>query len=312
MKKINLILLFFAGLLFTTQTKAQTFGNVAIGGGGFVSGIITCKTQQNLIYARTDVGGAYRWDANNSQWIPLLDWASSNETGYLGVESLAVDPSNPNYLYMSVGTSYFNNGKSAILRSRDKGNTFSITDITSLFKVHGNGMGRNSGEKLVVDPNKGNILFCGSRSNGLFHSVDSGASWSRVPGLDTTTNNGNGISFTVFDPTSGSSGTTTRTLLVGISRMDKANLYRSDDGGASFSPIVGATITLMPQRAVFASDTSIYITYANGGGPYGTNTEPMDAGQIWKYKLKTGAWTNITPSGFTRAFSGISVDSTLR
>ena len=33
---------------------------------------------------------------------------------------------------------------------------------------------------IAVDPNKGSILFCGSRQSGLFRSEDSGASWQRV------------------------------------------------------------------------------------------------------------------------------------
>src|SRR5690349_22670694 len=76
----------FSLILFCfSQTKliAQTFGNVALGGGGFVSGIISHKTSGD-IYCRTDVGGAYRWDAANSKWIPLLDWTSENETTYQG------------------------------------------------------------------------------------------------------------------------------------------------------------------------------------------------------------------------------------
>ena len=88
------------------QTESYTWDNVAIGGGGFVSGIITSKTKQGLIYARTDVGGAYRWDADNSKWIPLLDWTSEDQVGYQGVESLATDPVEPNKVYMLVGTSY--------------------------------------------------------------------------------------------------------------------------------------------------------------------------------------------------------------
>jgi len=40
--------------------------NVPIGGSGFVSGLITSKTEPGLIYARTDVGGAYRWDVKKN------------------------------------------------------------------------------------------------------------------------------------------------------------------------------------------------------------------------------------------------------
>ena len=90
-------------LVLVSPVKAQTYGSVAMGGGGFVSGIITSKTEANLIYARTDVGGAYRWDNANSKWIPLLDWVSAGQTSYLGVESLATDPINTNNLYMLVG-----------------------------------------------------------------------------------------------------------------------------------------------------------------------------------------------------------------
>lgn len=279
-----------------------------MGGGGFVSGIITSKTERNLIYARTDVGGAYRWDSINNAWIPLLDWVSQSETGYLGVESIATDPKNPNKVYMSVGISYFNNGKSAILRSNDYGNTFKITDVTSLFKVHGNGMGRQTGEKLIVDPNADSILYCGSRSNGLFKSVNSGVSWSRISSLDvTTTTNGNGISFVVADPSSGNESTATQIYFVGVTRTG-TNFYRTDNAGTSFVAVASAPTTLMPQRAVWAADTSLIITYANGAGPYGTTNEPMNSGQIWKYKISTGTWKNITPSNFSRAFGGISVD----
>lgn len=287
------------------QTETYTWNSVAIGGGGFVTGIIPSKTEQDLVYARTDVGGAYRLDAANDKWIPLLDWVSESELGYLGVESIAIDPVETNKVYMLVGTSYFNNGKSAILRSSDYGNTFSITDVTNQFKAHGNGMGRQSGEKLAIDPNSTNILFCGSRENGLFKSTDSGAQWSKVNSLTlpSATNGSNGISFVIIDASTGSVGSPSQTIIAGISATG-SNLYRSDDGGATFTAISGAPTTLLPHRAVLASDRDLYITYTNNAGPWDIDA----AGQIWKYNLQSGTWTNVTVSGFSGAYGGISVD----
>lgn len=257
------------------------------------------------MYARTDVGGAYRWDPANSQWIPLLDWTSEDEVGYQGVESLATDPVEPNKLYMLVGTSYFNNGKTAILRSTDYGASFAITDVTSQFKAHGNGMGRQTGEKLIVDPNKNSVLYCGTRENGLFKSTNSGETWTRMAGLNiTTTPTGNGVSFVILDPTSATAGNETPTIIVGVSRSGVANLYRSNNGGTSFTEIANAPTSLMPHRAALSNDGNLLITYANNDGPWNIS----EAGAIWKYNLASGAWTNITPTGFSGAFGGISVD----
>lgn len=317
-KLLAFLCLFIATFMFQGyQAEAQTtsgydWKNVPIGGGGFVSAIITSKTEQNLVYARTDVGGAYRWDTSTSSWVSLLDWVSEDEVGYLGVESLAIDPQSPNKVYMLVGISYFNSGKTAILRSTDYGKTFTVTDVTNQFKAHGNGMGRQTGEKLVVDPNNSNILYCGTRWNGLFISTDAGATWSRMSSLNvTTTPNENGISFVVLDGSSVSGGATQR-IIVGVSHSGSTNLYRSDNGGQSFSAVSGATTTYMPHRAALASNGDLYITYGNGAGPHGHSSqpEPMEEGQIWKYNFSSGVWTNITPSGFNSAFGGISVDPT--
>jgi len=296
----------FGIILSYTQLTAQTYNwdNVVMGGGGFVTGLILSKTQQNLMYARTDVGGAYRWDAPNSKWIPLLDWNSENETSYQGVESFAIDPQDNNKLYMLAGTSYWNNGKTAILKSTDKGNTFSITDVTAQFKAHGNGGGRANGEKLAVDPNNGNILFCGTRRNGLFKSTDAGVTWIQNASLGTiVTPNDNGISFVLFDATTGTSGNATQKIFVGVSTITGTNLYVSINGGTTFIAIAGAPATLMPQKAVLASDKNLYITYADKEGPSNAST-----GEVWKYNTATLVWSNITPAGGAYPYSGVSVD----
>lgn len=284
---------------------------VTMGGGGFVSGLIPSRARKGLWYARTDVGGAYRWDEKSEAWTALLDWVSDTETGYLGVESIALDPKAEGRVYMLVGISYFHGGKSAILRSTDFGNTFSVTDVTSQFTAHGNGMGRQSGEKLAVDPNDGRILFSGTRDRGLFRSADYGATWQRVAALDvTSTPNGNGIAFVLFDSNQRGSGPTSR-IYVGVSRPSPENLYVSTDAGQSFRPVAGHPTGFTPQRAALSSAGVLHVTYGNGAGPHPTNTDAMDKGAIWKLDTEGGAWTEITPlrGGDNRAFCGISVDA---
>lgn len=46
----------------------------------------------------------YRWDNSTATWIPLLDWTSVNQTGYQGVESLAIDQKNNDIVYILAGT----------------------------------------------------------------------------------------------------------------------------------------------------------------------------------------------------------------
>lgn len=47
------------------------------GGGGFVPGIVFNENTKGVAYARTDIGGLYRLNADDS-WTPLLDFADSS------------------------------------------------------------------------------------------------------------------------------------------------------------------------------------------------------------------------------------------
>src|SRR5437660_82573 len=88
----------FAGLACLAQlalssvafatTQPYAWKSVQIQGGGFVAGIVFNRTQPNLIYARTDIGGAYRWDQTSSSWIPLNDWVGWTNWGSLGCVSI--------------------------------------------------------------------------------------------------------------------------------------------------------------------------------------------------------------------------------
>src|ERR1017187_9076234 len=138
--------------------QPYTWKSVQMVGGGFVDGIIFHPTAKGVRYARTDMGGAYRWDDQPRRWEPLLDWVPYEDLNLMGVESIAVDPSDANRLYLACGT--YTNPRTpdgAILRSTDRGNTFQRTNVP--FKFGGNENGRGNGERMAVDPNDGNILY---------------------------------------------------------------------------------------------------------------------------------------------------------
>jgi len=301
MIKRNIIFLFVL-LSYVSSFAQSTFKNVPVGGGGFVTGVISNKTTGD-IYCRTDVGGAYRWDATSNKWVQLLNWITEAQSSYNGVESLAIDEQNPNNIYMLCGISYINDGATAILKSTDKGNSFTVVDVSSMFKANGNGYGRGNGERLAVDPNNSNILFCGTRANGLWKSTDGGSSWSLAWNGVTTTTNGNGICFVVFDPSSVSGGTT-KTMYIGVSRTGSDNIYKSIDGGATFTAM-SATTAYMPHRAILQG-TTMYVTYADSEGP-GTS----GAGRVFKLNTSTSAWTNVTPLTWgttSLSYGGVDID----
>ncbi|WP_296952941.1 exo-alpha-sialidase [uncultured Massilia sp.] len=294
------------------RAVAYRWDSVAIGGGGFVTAVIPSRAAPGVFYARTDVGGAYRWDPQAWRWVPLLDWVAQDQAGFLGIDALAIDPRDASTLYLLAGIQYLNGGRTAILRSHDAGKTFDIVDVGARFKTHGNGMGRQAGERLAVDPADGKRLYVGTRRDGLFVSGDAGSTWTRMAGLPVTaTPNDAGIPIVLPDPASVARGRAQR-LFAGVSRSGSGgpNLYRSDDGGEHFAPVAGAPSDLMPQRAVLDGAGNLVVTYANGAGPHPDKDgrEPMDRGQVWKYHIASGKWTEITPRGWTRPFAGVSVD----
>src|SRR5665647_517034 len=305
MKKTQLVFTLLISILTFIPLHAQTnsagydWESIKFGGGGFVTGIFTCPQEKNLIYARTDVGGAYRWIESTKSWKPLTDWVSKSEWTFLGIESIAVDPSSPNKVYMSAGL--YSNTPHSILRSSDYGETFTRSDVS--FQINGNGMGRNNGERLAVDPNNGQILFCGSRAAGLWKSTDGAVNWTKIASFPVnTTTNGNGVCFVLFDETSGN-GSASQRIYVGISRIGADNVYVTEDAGVTWNVMTGEpTTTLMPQRAIKAGN-NLYITYADAEGPWNPTK-----GAVYRYNTETNVWSNISPD--TSPYSGVTVDAT--
>lgn len=325
----------FSGVFSPSLASAQpwlfdfhpyNFHNVVIGGGGgFIPGIVFSTKEPGLVYARTDIGGAYRFDSKSGGWIPLLDWIGFPDWNLSGVESIAIDPVDPQRVYLAVGTytNEYTTENGAILRSFDEGRTFQRFNLP--FKVGSNMPGRGMGERLAIDPNNNHILYLGTRSgHGLWRSMDSGETWSRVSNFpdtgpyhepssgptDTYDNDPIGVVWVTFDPrTSVSVGgrKVSKNIYVGVADP-ASSLWQSSDGGQTWSAVAGQPTGVMPHHGKLASTGILYLSYNNNAGPYDGS-----AGDVWKYDTGSMSWTKITPpasplnGGY--GFGGLSVDA---
>ena len=273
-----------------------SYGQVAIGGGGFVTGIIsTCEP--GLFYARTDVGGAYRWDNDAQQWISLSYEISEDDKGLLGIDGIAVDPQNAANVYLIAGTSYFSNAKTCIMVSHDYGAHFKQIDVSDKIKVHGNGMGRGNGERIAVDPNNSDIIYCGGRTGGMIRSTDGGETWESVASFPVnSTKNENGINIITFDGSKSADGKTTR-IYAGVSESKTDNIYYSDDAGETWSVLPGIdekAQKFMPQRFDLDSKGNLYVSYGNHEGPWNSTQ-----GTLYKFNADAGTSEEIQVVNWT-------------
>ncbi|MEV6378821.1 RICIN domain-containing protein [Streptomyces sp. NPDC051773] len=281
----------------TAAAGPYVWKNAQVVGGGYVTGLVFNQKEKGLLYARTDMGGAYRWDTAAEQWIPLTDWVGEKDWNLLGIDSLATDPVDPERLYLGAGT-YTNDwaGNGAILRSTDRGRTFERTDLP--FKLGGNEDGRGAGERLVVDPANNANLLLGSRKNGLWRSTDHGVTWRQVSSFPVKdgASSGAGISFVTYGPAG------SKTIYVGVGDRS-TSLYRSTDGGSTWKAVSGQPTGQLPQHGVLSGDGSLYLTYTDNLGPNG-----VTGGSVWKYTPGSGTWKNVSPSKGDYGFSGLAVD----
>ncbi len=290
---------------------------VKIGGAGFVSGIVT---GQKEMYLRTDVGGAYKYNYEINEWEQLFAFINEADRGYLSVKGIAIDPTDDNTAYFLCGCAYFSNAKTVIFKTTDGGKTFTMSDVTELIQIHGNGDGRECIEPIAIDPDNPDTIYAGgdvtAGKSALIKSTDGGKTWNAVEGYDelglfTTElkypmwtehmvrgtenkeyNQQNGIGCILIEDGK---------VYVGTSVTGQANIHVASVKDDKFS-VLSKDLPTANYPCTFSTDKNgnLFFTYIAGLAFSGT------AGGAFKYDTATGKVTDISPTG--NAFGKIEVD----
>lgn len=187
--------------------------------GGRIRSIVVHPTDPNILYVGSVSGGVWKTTNAGSSWFPLKDNMEN-----LAVCSMVMDPTNPNVIYAGTGEGFFNldaiRGE-GIFKTTDGGATWtrlSSTNNSNFYYVN----------KLMID-NTTNVIYAATRK-GLFASTNGGNTFSGLligtGGADVHCMD---VEIAYTSPT---------TIYTSFGLFNDAFLYRSIDGGNSFSPIL--------------------------------------------------------------------------
>ena len=297
------------------------WANVKFGGGGYVPGLIFHPNSPDVLYARTDMGGAYRWDAANAAWVPITDGFGAADSFYHGSETMALDPNDDNRVYMSTGMYLSDKADARLYISTDRGDSWTYVNLP--FSAASNAQGRAVGERLMVDPNDPTILLYATRTTGLWKSADRGQTWQQLTSLsthkmtnaeiDTAQWRGVvGMEQVIFDTSTKGTGQATQTIYTAVAPDYAAfagltySMYKTTDGGATWTgvptPVTGYYIPHM----VRAKDGMMYVAFTKTSGPGAEGPARL-------YKFDGSNWTLLKqydPTWVNYGMGGLSVSGT--
>lgn len=298
-------------------SDTMEWGAVEIGGGGFVSGIVT---GQKEMYLRTDVGGAYKYNYETNRWEQLLSFLNEADRGLLSVSGIAIDPTDDDTVYFLCGCAYFSDARTVIFKTTDGGKTFTRSDVTDMIQCHANGDGRECSEPIAVDPDNPNIIYAGgdvtAGDSCLIKSTDGGETWKPVKGYDDLGMYTNDVKWPLWTEHiargTGSGEYQTQNgvasiyiengkVYVGTSITGQTNVHVADVETDEFTEL-SADLPTANYPVTISSDYNgnIFVTYIAGLAFSGS------AGGAYKYNVESGKVTDISPTG--NAFGMITAD----
>jgi photosystem II stability/assembly factor-like uncharacterized protein len=310
--KHTLLLLFLAiaalhsGAIAQTSLSSSTFGAIEARniGPAVMSGRITAiegvPTDPKVLYVGTAGGGVWKSSTAGMTFEPIFEKYPQS------IGAMAIDPANPNVVWVGTGESNMRNSVAiglGIYRTSDGGRNWSRMGLEKSEHI----------SKIIVHPTQPNTVFVAvpgplwsdSPDRGLYKTTDGGKTWEKILYTDEKT----GCADIIQDPRNpdvllASMWQVRRTPYSFASGGPGSALHKSTDGGKTWRKIsnglpTGAFGRIALALAPSAPDNVFAIVESE-------NTSLLisaDGGESWKYQSAT---SNVTARPFY--FSTLVVD----
>lgn len=137
--------------------------------GGRTRALVIHPTSPEIMWAGSVSGGVWKTLDGGQSWFPLADFL-----GNLSANTLAIDPDDPDVLYLGTGEGYFNGDAidgQGIYKTTDGGAHWTQLPGTS---------GWQTVNRIAISPADSHVLLAATRYGGLQRSTDGGQSWTNV------------------------------------------------------------------------------------------------------------------------------------
>lgn len=263
--------------------------------GGRITDIEVHPSQPATVYFGAAAGGIFKSEDDGLSWTPIFDDAEN-----LAIGDFAIAPNDPKTLYVGTGEangggnslSYDGNG---VYRTSNGGNSWTNIGLTNVGSIG----------KIEIDPKRPERIFVAAMgrlfestpNRGIYRSLDSGQNWEKVLFESDST----GAIDVVINPLHPDTiyavlWERVRSLKRRSYGGETSGIYRSTDGGNSWTPLTNGLPNVGPRKgriglSISASDPNIlYAVYA-------TQTGNLEG--IYKTENHGESWTRINTNGVT-------------
>jgi photosystem II stability/assembly factor-like uncharacterized protein len=218
------------------QAANWTFKGPAISNGGYIGlGRLACiafhPTDANTFWVGSAAGGLWKTTDGGNTWS-----SNTDNLPVLGVSDIAIDPTDPNIMYIATGDGDAGDCKSlGVMKTTNGGATWSTTGLsyttTQLRLIR----------RMLINPTNPQILIAAA-NDGIWRTTNGGTSWTNIQ-----SGNYSDLEFKPGDPS----------IVYASTMAGTPTIYRSSNSGQSFSFVQSFSGAYRLNMGVSAADPTL-------------------------------------------------------